>query len=62
MTMKLTRFLNQFVRVVSTNPKDPTICFYIGEREVQLHFIQFDVEANIWKVQLGEKKKTEAAG
>jgi hypothetical protein len=29
--MKLARFLNYFSRVVSTNPKDPTVCFYVGD-------------------------------
>jgi hypothetical protein len=57
MTMKLARFLNYFSRVVSTNPKDPTVCFYVGDDQHEVRSVEFDVATNVWKVNLNEKAK-----
>jgi hypothetical protein len=54
--MKLARFLSYFARVVSTNPKDPTVCFYVGDDQLSVHSIEFDVATNVWKVKLNAKK------
>lgn len=55
--MKLARFLNYFSRVVSTNPKDPTVCFLVGDQVHEVRSVEFDVATNVWKVNLNEKAK-----